>query len=340
MNRLPFALCTLALAGALVAAGGKATGSFQERIEAFRKQNQVERRASGLDWAALKRKYPTPELSLVSTSPAAGHAETGMLCLEPGRTAELVFDAKLVPGSFVGFSCEALTLVEQTAQGTKLRLKVRAAPDALPTQCDLVAASPVSGIQTSVPVVHVGGRYTWELQLANGMSSRWQVDATRCDDSDLRGTSTWTRQGKSLGERPVALDGSGLEWRARVEPTAAEQQALSEELQAQSSEASTNAAIEKITALSQKMGEECTKLAPEKMQPCFEKYQKLLAPHQQRLQQAGEQMQQASSVRKVGCMELALAVAAGGAVSGTGSGCGAPGDTAVTGRVVVSAGAP
>jgi hypothetical protein len=262
-----------------------------------------------------------------------------MLCLEPGRSAELVLEAKLVPGSFVGFSCEALTLVEQKTQGAQLRLKVKAAPDALPTRCDLLAISPVSGIQTSVPAVQVGGRYTWELELANGLSSRWQVDATRCEDADLRGTSTWAREGKTLGERPVALNGAEAQWRARVEPTAAEQEALSEELQARSSEASTNAAIEKLTALSQQMGEECSKLAPAQMQPCFEKYQKLIAPHQAALQKAGEQMQQASSVRKVGCLELSLAVGAGGAVSGSGEGCGAPGKTAVKGRVVVSASA-
>ena len=191
-----------------------------------------------------------------------------------------------------------------------------------------------------MPVVHVGGRYTWELQLANGMSSRWQVDASRCEGRDLRGTSSWTQKGKSLGERPVALAGSGTDWSAQVEPTAEEQQAMSDQMMAQGSNASTEAAMEQLTLLSQKMGDECSKLPPEKMQPCFEKYQKLLAPHQQRLQQAGDQMKEASSVRQVGCMELELAVAAGGAVSGKGSGCGAPGDTSVKGRVLLSAGAP
>jgi hypothetical protein len=339
VTRLPFALCTLALAAALLAAGA-APGSFQERLEAFRQRNAEARRASGLDYAAAKRKYPTPELSLVSSTPAAGNRETGMLCLEPGRTAELVFDAKLLPGSFVGFQCDALTLLEQKEGGGKLRLKVRVAPDALPTQCDLLAVSPVSGIQTSVPVAHVGGRYTWELQLANGMSSRWQVDATRCEGAYLRGTSTWSQKGKSLGERTVGLAGSGTKWSARVEPTAEEQEVLGAQLQAQSDDASTNAAMEQLTLLSQKMGDECTKLAPAKMQPCFEKYQKLLAPHQQRLQQAGDRMKEAASVRQVGCMELQLAVGTGGSVSGTGSGCGAPGDTEVKGRVVVSAGVP
>ena len=339
MNRLPFALCTLALAATLVAAGA-GPGSFQERLEAFRKQSSQARRASGLDHAALKRKYPTPELSLVSSTPAAASAETGMLCLEPGSTAELVFDAKLVPGSFVGFGCEALTLLEQKEGGGKLRLKVGVAPDALPTRCDLLAASPVSGIQVSVPVAHVGGRYTWELELANGMSSRWSVDATRCEDVDLRGTSTWVQKGKSLGERPVALDGSGARWSARVEPTAEEQQALSTQLREQSADTGTTAALQQLNQLGEKMSAECSKLAPAKMQPCFEKYQKLLAPHQQRLQQAGDRMKEAASVRKVGCMELTLAVGAGGSVSGKGSGCGAPGDTAVKGRVLVSASTP
>ena len=315
-------------------------GSFQERLEAFRQRNSEQRRAAGLDYAAAKRKYPTPELSLVSSTPAAGDSGKGLLCLEPGSTAELVFYAKLVSGSFVGFQCDALTLLEQKESEGKLRLKVRVAQDALPTRCDLLAVSPVSGIQASVPVVHVGGRYTWELQLANGMSSRWLVDATRCEGRDLRGTSSWNQKGKSLGERPVALAGSGTDWSAQVEPTAEEQQALSEQLTAQASNPGTDAAMAQITLLSQKMGDECTKLPPAKMQPCFEKYQKLIAPHQAVLQQAGDQMQQASSVRKVGCMELELAVGAGGAVSGKGSGCGAPGDTSVKGRVLLSAGAP
>ena len=42
-----------------------------------------------------------------------------------------------MPGSFVGFSCEALTLVEQKAQGAQLRLKVKASADALEWLLDL-----------------------------------------------------------------------------------------------------------------------------------------------------------------------------------------------------------
>ena len=338
MNRVPFALCTLALAAVLAAAGGQGAGAtFQERYAAFQKRLDAERRASGLDSAALKRKYPTPELSLVSSAPA-GVAQSGRVCLAPGKTATLVLDAKVAPGSFVDFTCDALTLVGQKLEGGKLRLEARAKPDAMPGRCDLLVASAGSGIQASLPLVQVVGRYTWELQLANGTSSRWVVDATRCEDAaDLRGTSSWSRQGKAQGERPVALSGSGASWRAQVEPTLEEQQALSEELTAQSSSERTNAAMEKLTTLSQKMSEECVKLKPEQMQPCFEKYQKLLEPHQKVLQAAGDQMKEASTVRKVGCHALQLTVGEAGAVTGTGEGCGAPGETTVKGKVAVSA---
>ncbi|MBF5043121.1 hypothetical protein FGE12_12050 [Aggregicoccus sp. 17bor-14] len=336
MNRVPFALCTLALAAVLAAAGGQGAGAtFQERYAAFQKRLDAERAKTGLGYDALRRKYPTPELSLVSAVPAS---EGSRVCLAPGKTAKLVLDAKVVPGSFIDFNCDALTVVDQKLEGGKLRLEVRARPDAMPGRCDLLVASAGSGIQASLPLVQVVGRYTWELQLANGTSSRWVVDATRCEDAaDLRGVSRWSRQGKAQGERPVALSGSGGAWRAQVEPTPEEQQALSEELTAQSSSERTNAAMEKINALSQKMGEECVKLKPEQMQPCFEKYQKLLEPHQKVLQAAGDQMKEASTVRKVGCHELQLTVGEAGAVTGTGEGCGAPGETAVKGKVAVSA---
>lgn len=346
MNRLPFALCTLGLAGVLAAAGGQASGAtFQERLSQFYARNDAERRKLGLDDQAAKRKYPTPEVSLVSTTPTAtgtdGEAGEGVVCLQPGKTLELVLAGQVQPGSLVDLTCDALTLVEQKQEGGKLRLKARAKPDALPTTCSLMVVAPVSGIQTSLPVARVGGRYAWEVKLANGLSGRWVLDSSRCGETSniQRTPSDWARAGKALGTRELQLSGDGPAWRGSVDPNAQEQQETSAGLEAAMSGKDHEEAMAKLQELSEKMGEECGKLAPANMGPCFEKYQKRIEPYAQRLKATGDAMQTMTTVRKVGCAQLDLTVGAGGVVQGKAEGCGAPGETTVTGKVAV-VGAP
>jgi len=51
-----------------LAAARAATQRYQQREEEFRKQGQAEREKSGLSATALKEKYPTPEMRLVSAA--------------------------------------------------------------------------------------------------------------------------------------------------------------------------------------------------------------------------------------------------------------------------------
>jgi hypothetical protein len=332
MKRLPFLLCITLLGALLAAAGGQATqGSFRERLDAFLQRAEGERQRLGLtDRDAARRKYPTPELTLLS--PQLDESGPGVVCLLPGKTQELVFKTRMPAGSLVGFDCDALEVLEEKASKDQLRVKVRARPGSLPVFCELRAVAAVSAVESSVPVLRIGGRFVWELQLANGWSTRWDMN-----EQDCAGTatfpSTWSAKGKELGQRDVELQGEGTSWTAEVQAPESEQLEMSRALQAQLTSPEYQGLIEKVTKLTEKMAQECTQQQDAAMTACFERYQKQLEPLNEKLEAYNARTAAASEVRKVGCSRLELTLAPGGTVQGTGFGCGAPGETAVQGRV-------
>ena len=332
MKRLPFLLCLTSLGTLLVAAGGEATqGSFRERLDAFLHRAQSERQRLGLtDRDAARRKYPTPEITLLS--PEIDESGPGVVCLLPGKTQELVFKTRMPAGSLVGFDCEALEVLEEKASKDQLRVKVRARPDALPGFCELRAVAAVSAAESSVPVLRIGGRFVWELQLANGWSTRWDMNEQDCAGNSTF-PSTWSAKGKELGQRDVELSGEGTTWTAEIQAPESEQLEMSRALQAQLTSPEYQGLIEKVTKLTEKMTQECTQKEGPAMTACFERYQKQLEPLNEKLEAYNARNEAASEVRKVGCSRLELTLAPGGTVQGTGHGCGAPGETAVKGRV-------
>jgi hypothetical protein len=332
MKRLPFLLCTSTLGVLLVAAGGQATqGSFRERLDAFLQRAEAERQRLGLtDRAAARRKYPTPEITLLS--PEIEESGPGVVCLLPGKTQELVFKTRMPAGSLVGFDCDALEVLEEKASKEQLRVKVRARPNALPGFCELRAVASVSAVESSVPVLRIGGRFIWELQLANGWSTRWEMNEQDCA-GNATFPSTWSAKGKELGQRDVELHSEGSTWMAEVQALESEQLELSRALQAQLTSPEYQGLIEKVTKLTEKMTQECTQQQEAAMSACFERYEKQLAPLNEKLEAYNERTAAASEVRKVGCSRLELTLGSGGTVQGTGHGCGAPGETAVQGRV-------
>jgi hypothetical protein len=332
MRRLPFLLCTTLLGALLVAAGGEATqGSFRERLEAFLQRAQAERQRLGLtDRDAARRKYPTPEITLLS--PPLEESGPGVVCLLPGKTQELVFKTRMPAGSLVGFDCDALEVLEEKATQGQLRVKVRARPDALPRFCELRAVAAVSAVESSVPVLRIGGHFVWELQLANGWSTRWDMNEQDCA-GNASFPSTWSAKGKELGQRDVELSGEGNTWTAEVQAPESEQLETSRALQAQLTSPEYQGLIEKVTKLTEKMTQECPQQQDAAMTACFERYQKQLEPLNEKLEAFNARNDAASEVRKVGCSRLELTLAPGGTLQGTGYGCGAPGETAVKGRV-------
>ena len=335
MKRLPFVLGVTALGGLLAAAGGQsAKASFHQRLEDFLQRARAERQRLGLgDMRAAKKKYPTPEISLISTGGSqGGGGDSGaeVVCLKPGQTRELTFEARMPAGSMVAFDCDALEVLEEKVSEDKARVKVRVKKDALPGSCDFVAVAAVSGVQNRVPAVNIGGRYVWDLKLTNGWTSRWEMSDEKCTGEPTL-QSTWNAKGKKLGTRPVSLSGEGATWQAEIQATPEEQEQAMNQAQDVFSSPEYTQTMEKLTELTDKMSEECP--SKKDMNACFQRYQKQMEKLQAKMDALNDGMGGGSEVRQVGCAKLDLKVAKGGAVKGTGTGCGAPGETGVQGRV-------
>jgi hypothetical protein len=91
--------------------------------------------------------------------------------------------------------------------------------------------------------------------------------------------------------------------------------------------------LDELQQLSQAMVDECGKLEPAKMGPCFTKYQEKLKPVQARMGERAGDTEQRMKTRKIGCSQVRLEVAPDGKVTGRAEGCGAPGETTVSGKL-------
>lgn len=328
MKRWPFALAVLALSSVLVAAAEQASGqAFEKRLSAFYAQARADRQRAGLDVPTAKQRFPTPELKLASAAAQVGS------CARPGETVDLRYTGKLPAGSLVGFTCPELEVLDLTAAEGKVSAKVRVGKVALPHECRLTAVSATSAIRRDFPAIRIAGKYAWDLQLGNGWTTRWTWQSPGCGVPG-EATSVWMDKGKVLGTVPLRLDGSGTRWTGTVAQSPEEQEEILKA--AQSPEAQKDVA--EIQQLSQAMGEECGKLEPAKMGPCFQRYQEKMKPVQARMKEQDKARRERMETRKVGCSRLRLEVAPDGKVTGRAQGCGAPGETAVSGKVSAVAG--
>ena len=151
---------------------------FRETESAIRKANQAELEKAGLKGAALKTKYPTPEIRMASG------------CLLPGGTGEAVVQGKFAPGTKFVYENDNLEVVKESLTPTEYRATLKAAPGIGPESATVVAYTPVSGISARQDsAVVVGGRYEWNLEATNGWkvvarSQRAQPCGTKSSDGD------------------------------------------------------------------------------------------------------------------------------------------------------------
>jgi hypothetical protein len=136
---------------------------FQEQRDAVYAACRASRQTSGLTGAALKARYPTPEIHMASGG-----------CIMPGATGEVVIKGKFAPGSKFIFENDNIEVAKETLTPTEYRATLKVPPGAGPQTASVTVVSPVSCISARQDaVVVVGGKYEWTMNAANG----WKVVA-------------------------------------------------------------------------------------------------------------------------------------------------------------------
>lgn len=143
--------------------GRAAMQKFREKEQEIRRVCRDEAQKTGLSGAPLKAKYPTPEISMVSSG-----------CLLPNSSAEVVIKGKFPPGTKFVFENDNLEVLKETLTANEYRATIKA-PDGIgPQTAAVMAISPVSCITARKDrAVTVGGKYEFTLNASNG----WRVVA-------------------------------------------------------------------------------------------------------------------------------------------------------------------
>jgi hypothetical protein len=145
------------------AVGRAASFRFREKEEAIRKAFREELQTLGASKEALKAKYFTPEIHMVSQG-----------CLLPGAAGEVVVKGKFAPGTRFVFENDNLEVAKESLVGGEYRATVKAAPGIGPQSAALMAITPVNLKSATYPnAVTVGGRYEWLMESGNG----WKIVA-------------------------------------------------------------------------------------------------------------------------------------------------------------------
>ncbi len=153
------------LLGALAVFGvaRAANSHYVENRSAFYESQQAERKRLGLtDWAQVKAKYPTPEITLCRAARVV-----------PGATGEVTVRGKFVPGSKFLFENDVVEVVKESATAAEYHATVRVPAGVGPGYSPLHVLAAVSGIEASppCPAVYIGGKYEWEFTAQNS----WRI---------------------------------------------------------------------------------------------------------------------------------------------------------------------
>ena len=136
---------------------------FQDKEEAILKACSDQLQALGGNRAALKTRYPTPEIQLISNN-----------WLAPGSTGEVVVKGKFVPDTKFVFENDNFEVVKESQSGNEYRATIRVPEGIGPQSAALLAVTPVTGLMDRKDSgAIVCGKYEWTLEAANG----WQVVA-------------------------------------------------------------------------------------------------------------------------------------------------------------------
>ncbi len=169
IRRSLFVLVLLVITAGLVRAS---LDGFHAKREAIVTACQAERKRLGITSdEVLRAKYPTPEISLITTA-----------CIPAGGTGELIVKGRFVVGSKFLLESDNLEVVKEALTATEYRATIKAPAGIGPEVADFWVFSPVSAISArGEKAAVVTGKFEWDLQSANG----WRIKAhpgldTRC----------------------------------------------------------------------------------------------------------------------------------------------------------------
>ncbi len=300
--------------------GAATTRTYQQQIEEFRVAGAGEKKKLGLSDVEAGKRYPTPELKLIS-------ADDVGLVLKPGASGTLGFAGQVPKGSLITADCEELEVAKTDFTDKGVKVTVRAGEHALPNRCGLRFWAPVTLHSQGLGTVRVAGRYTLQLHLSNGSRATLKFEST--DGEALTGTSEWGKE-----TRPLELRRAGDELIATVGLDEAEQAKVDEAKEKMSTDLQNSKERKTLETLVEKMNAECAKLAMDKMAACFERYGAQAKPLSDKLMTDGENAVTALAVHPVACSELGFKVIADGVV-GRGAGCKKAGISELKGTITV-----
>jgi hypothetical protein len=163
-----------------------ASSHYVERRNAFYQSQEAERKRLGLaDWAQVKAKYPTPEITLCRA-----------IHMAPGTTGEVTVRGKFSPGSGFLFENDDVEIVKESATATEYHATVRVPAGIGPTYSPLHVIAAVSGIEASppCPAVYVGGKYEWDFTAQNGWLIKLSPRGDTFPKNGAEGVAYYTAQ--------------------------------------------------------------------------------------------------------------------------------------------------
>ena len=131
----------------------------QQRQEIFN-QCGADRQRLGLSDAALRQRYPTPEIGICKVIKVA-----------PGGTGEVVVKGNFQPGTKFLFDNDKIEVVKDGLVGSDYHATIKVAQSALPDYANVYSYQPVRCMSASCPAVSIAGKYEWDLTADNG----WHV---------------------------------------------------------------------------------------------------------------------------------------------------------------------
>ena len=283
--------------------GRAAKFRFQEKSEAAYKACTDQVKAQGGNRNALKAKYPTPEIQMVSNN-----------VLAPGATGEIVVKGKFPPNTTFILENDNLEVVKEAQTATEYRATLKVAATAGPQTATVVAITPVTCIQARRDYAAiVCGKFEWSMDAANGWHVVARSPANKVCNSNSREDTydlTFFRKGetKPFETRTGTLYYNGYDtanYRFSVGQAKPEGQTVSPE---------------EMQALAMKLGD--PKLTDAQRDDLMKRLEKIQAQMQTQMEATMKQMQDPSYPQKMeqqrqqfGCESIDLSLQ-GGALTG------------------------
>jgi len=159
----------LLLAGVLRAV----SDHYAERRDAILAACRSELKSAGLEAAAVKKQYPTPELKLCRCARVT-----------PGSVGEVVVRGTFRPGTKFVFSSDKVQVVKEALiasagqKESEYHATIKAAQVSLPEFITLESYEPQLCRGISCPAVYIGGKYEWNLSADNG----WKIQLRQASE--------------------------------------------------------------------------------------------------------------------------------------------------------------